>query len=97
MKKTLFLLFLSSFFAIQTAHASVNRDTAEEIALKQVPGGNIVGGGLEKANGRLVWTLELAVPTSRNVHEVVIDADSGKVLSVRIETPAEQVGKTQPL
>lgn len=79
------------------ASAAINRDAAEAIALKHVPGAQIAGGSLEKVNGRLVWSLDLSKPGSKNFTEVNIDADTGKVLSVRVETPAEQVGWTQPL
>jgi uncharacterized membrane protein YkoI len=79
------------------ASASINRDRAEEIALKRVPGAIISSGALDKVDGRLVWSFDLSQPGSKNFTEVLIDADNGKVLSVRVETPAEQVGKTQPL
>jgi len=79
------------------AHAAISRDTAEAIALKQVPGAQIAGGALDRLNGRLVWAFDLSEPGSRNFIEVTIDADTGRVLSVRLETPAEQVGWTQPL
>lgn len=92
------ILVLASLFLVSNAWASINRDAAERIALREVPGANIVGGGLEKAHdGRYVWTMELATRKSRNLTEVVIDAESGKVLTVRLESPADQVGKTQPL
>ena len=95
-KKLLFAA-CAALLVVSNVHAAVNRDTAEQIALRQVPGANIVGGGLEKVRGRLVWTFELATPQSRNFTEVAIDHETGKVLTVRLETPAEQVDKTQPL
>ena len=88
---------LATLFMTFNAYAAISRDKAEAIALKQLPGSQIVAGGLEKAQGREVWTFDLSVPNSRNFTEVVIDAESGKVLSKRLETPADQVGKTQPL
>jgi len=87
------LLLLSSI----TAHAAISRDTAEAIALRQVPGAEIAGGSLDRLDGRLVWSLDLTQPGSRNFTEVIVDAESGKVLRVRLETPADQVGWTQPL
>ena len=85
------------FFMTFSAGAAINRDKAEEIALRQVPGALIAGGSIEKQNGRLVWSFDLSKPGSRNFTEVTIDADTGRVLAVRLETPAEQVGWTQPL
>ncbi|MGQ0652001.1 MAG: PepSY domain-containing protein [Betaproteobacteria bacterium] len=76
-----------------SAAAAISRDKAEAIALKQVPGAQIAGGSLDKLNGRLVWSLDLNQPGSRNFTEVTIDAESGKVLRVRLETPADQVGR----
>jgi len=91
------MALLAGLLVTFDANAAIGRDKAEAIALQQVPGAQISGGGLEKANGREVWTFDLSTPSSRNFTEVVIDAESGKVLSVRVETPADQVGKTQPL
>jgi uncharacterized membrane protein YkoI len=90
-------LLIATAFMTFNAYAAISRDKAEAIALRQVPGAQISGGGLEKAQGRDVWTFDLSTQSSKNFTEVVIDAESGKVLSVRVETPADQVGKTQPL
>ena len=88
---------LAALFMTFNASAAINRDTAEAIALREVPGAQIAGGALDKLNGRLVWSFDLSKPGSRNFTEVTIDAESGKVLGVRLETPAEQAGWTQPL
>jgi uncharacterized membrane protein YkoI len=90
--KNLFFAGCISFSLVWDAAAAISRDKAEAIALAQVPGAQVAGGALDKLNGRLVWALDLAQPGSKNLTEVVIDADTGKVLSVRLETPADQVG-----
>jgi len=95
--KNVFFAACISFSLVWDAAAAISRDKAEAIALRQVPGATIAAGALDKLKGRLVWSFDLSRPESRNLTEVVIDADTGKVLAVRLETPAEQVGWTQPL
>src|SRR5712675_1925477 len=67
--------------------ASVTRSEAERIALSQVHDGRIVGLELEKEHGRLVWSLDIARPNTKNITEVQVDAKSGKVVSTKIESP----------
>lgn len=75
------------------ACAAIGRDKAEAIALRQVPGAEIAAGALDKLKGRLVWSFDLSQPGSRNFTEVTIDAETGNVLEVKLETPAEQVSR----
>lgn len=72
------------------AQAKVSRATAEQAALAKVPGGTIKEGELEKEKGKLIWSFDIATPGSKNISEVAVDAISGVVLSVDIETPKEQ-------
>lgn len=85
------------FFFSLSAAAAISRDKAEAIALKQVPGAHIAGGSLDRLRGRLVWSFDLSQPGSRNFTEVTIDAETGRVLAKRLETPADQVGWMAPL
>lgn len=70
--------------------ARVTRAEAEKTALAKVPGGSIESAELETEGGKLVWSLDIAMPRSRNITEVHVDARSGKIASTRIETPADQ-------
>jgi len=72
------------------AEATVPMVEAQKTALARVPGGKIESAELEKERGKLIWSFDIAVPKSRNVTEVQVDAKSGKIVSTKIETPADQ-------
>lgn len=63
--------------------AKVKRDEAIAIAQKEVPG-TVLDADLEKRRKQLLWIIDIK-PTDGSVpkKEVRIDANSGKVLSVR--------------
>ena len=56
----------------------------------KVPDGNIKSSELEKENGKLVWSFDIAVPESKNITEVQVDAKTSKIVLVEIETPEQQ-------
>jgi len=72
------------------AQAKVTQADAEKTALGKVPGGSIKSAELEKESGKLIWSFDIAMPQSRNITEVQVDAKSGDVVSTQIETPAAQ-------
>jgi len=72
------------------AQAKVTEAKAQKTALAKVPGGSIKSSELEKERGKLIWSFDIAMPKSRNVTEVQVDAKTGKVVSTQIETPADQ-------
>jgi uncharacterized membrane protein YkoI len=81
--------------AAETATAStpvtkVERSVAEKTALARVPDGVIKESELEREHGHLVWSFDIAQPSSANIIEVQVDAIDGKVVSVTTETPADQ-------
>jgi uncharacterized membrane protein YkoI len=63
---------------------------AQQIALTQVPHGSIKSGDIEKENGRLVWSFDISTPGSRDITEIQVDANSGKIISRQTETPRDQ-------
>jgi uncharacterized membrane protein YkoI len=70
--------------------ARVTEAQARAKALARVPGGTVKSHELEKENGRLIWTFDIAVPRTPGVTEVHVDAKTGKVVAVKKETPAEE-------
>ncbi len=72
------------------AQAKVSRAAAEQAALAKVPGGTIKECELEKEKGKLIWSFDIAIPGSKDISEVAVDAISGAVLSVENETPEDQ-------
>jgi len=90
------LLIASSVFAAGEsekkllAEAKIDRTNAERIALAKTPGGKIKSGELEKEHGKLIWSFDISTPHSKNITEVQVDAKTGKIAAVEIETPKDQ-------
>jgi len=77
------------------AQAKVTEARAQKTALAKVPGGSIKSSELEKERGKLIWSFDIAMPKSRNITEVQVDAKSGKIVSTQIETPADQANEAK--
>jgi hypothetical protein len=72
------------------SQAKITSDAAVQTALARVPGGQIQEGELEKEHGKLVYSFDVVVPNRKGVDEVQVDARSGKVVSVKHESPAAE-------
>src|ERR1700674_5305305 len=72
------------------AEAKVTEATAKTAALAKVPHGSVQSSELEKEHGRLIWSFDISRPNSKDLTEVHIDAMTGKIASVKKETPAQQ-------
>jgi uncharacterized membrane protein YkoI len=70
--------------------AKITRADAEKAALKRVPNGTIKETELEKEHGKLIWSLDIATPDTKNITEVGVDAINGEIVSVETETPEQQ-------
>ena len=72
------------------AQAKITKAQAEKTALARVPHGTIKSGELEKEHGKLVWSFDISTPHTRNITEVQVDAKTGKIVIVEVETPKDQ-------
>src|SRR3981081_19762 len=72
------------------AEAKVTEAAAQKTALAKVPNGKIKSSELEKEHGKLVWSFDISTPGSKNITEVRVDAKTGKIVAVEIETPKDQ-------
>ena len=72
------------------AQAKVSRAEAEKTALAKVPGGTVKEGDIEEEKGKLIWSFDITTPGSKNITEVAVDAKTGEVVSVDVETPEQQ-------
>lgn len=72
------------------AEAKVSESQARTTALAKVPLGVVKSSELEKEHGRLVWSFDIAAPPAKGVTEILIDAKTGKIISVKKESPAEE-------
>lgn len=64
------------------AQAKVTPATASATALARVPGGAIRKSEIEREDGRLVYSFDIAVRGRKGVEEVLVDATTGTVISV---------------
>jgi uncharacterized membrane protein YkoI len=70
------------------AAAKISGETARQTALAKVPNGTIKAAELEKENGKLQWSFDVATPDTKDITEVNVDAMTGDVISVDKESAA---------
>jgi hypothetical protein len=89
------ILFFGTAFAAPTEgelikEAKISKPQAEKTALARIPNGTIRSGELERGHGKLVWSFDIGTNSTKNVTEVQVDAKSGKIVSVKTETPTDE-------
>jgi hypothetical protein len=67
--------------------ARVTKHQAKKIALARVRHGAIKCVELQKENGVLIWSVDIAQPPKKDLTDVWIDATTGKIAAVEVETP----------
>ena len=67
--------------------ARVTKHQAKLIALARVKGGTIKCAKLEKENGVLIWSVDVAQPGKKDLTDVWVDATTAKITAVNVETP----------
>ena len=67
--------------------ALVTKHQAKRIALAKVKRGTIKCVELEKENGMLIWSVDIAQPRKKDLTDVWVDATTGRITAVEIETP----------
>lgn len=67
--------------------ATVTKEAATKTALTKVPNGTVKESELEMEHGKLVWSFDISTPNSKNITEVQVDAKTGKVVSLKKESP----------
>ena len=72
------------------AKAKITKSEAKKIVLTKVPKGKVKEAELEKENGKLIWSFDIATPGTKDITEVHVDAVTGEVVSIEKETPADQ-------
>lgn len=98
-KFSLTLFAALGFFSILAAQANetqlakeakITKARAEQIALAKVPKGKVKSAEIEREKGHLVWSFDIATPSTRDITEVLVDAKTGKIISTQSESPADQ-------
>ena len=67
--------------------ARIAKHQAKKIALTKVKRGVIKCVELERENGVLIWSVDIAQPPRKDLTDVWVDATTGKIATVELETP----------
>lgn len=73
--------------------AKLTPDSAVAMVQRLVPNGRLLFGELEREEGRLVYSFDLKDGTRPGVREIWLDASTGRVVSDRRETAAEEAAE----
>ncbi len=73
-----------------TKQAKITKAQAEKIAMAKVPHAKIQSEEIENEHHALVWSFDMVTVGSKDVTEVLVNAKTGKVVSVSTETPNDQ-------
>jgi uncharacterized membrane protein YkoI len=72
------------------SQAKIGKAAARATALAKVPGGKIRSSELERENGKLIYSFDIEVPSKPGIEEVQISAITGKVVTMKHETPQQE-------
>jgi len=72
------------------AGAKISKETAQQTALAKVQNGTVKAAEIEKENGKLQWSFDVATPGTKDITEVNVDAMTGDVISVDKESAASE-------
>jgi uncharacterized membrane protein YkoI len=72
------------------AQAKIKPEAARQTALKAVPGATIKEAEIEREHRKLVYSFDLTVPGQTGIQEVLVDANTGKIVSSKHESPADE-------
>jgi uncharacterized protein YpmB len=67
--------------------ARITKHQAKKIARARVRHGAIKCVELQKENGVLIWSVDIAQPPKKDLTDVWVDATTGKITAVEVETP----------
>jgi uncharacterized membrane protein YkoI len=90
------VLTLSHAFAAEPsqaelkAQAKISEAQATATAQARVPNAKVQSVELEREHGRLVWSFDLAQDGKPGATEIQVDAISGKIVSMKKESAAEE-------
>src|SRR5262245_45947627 len=85
-----FLLFgiaINSSRKVTKEHPEITMHAAENIALTKEPG-KLLSSELENEDGKLVYSFD--IDHSGVIHEVSVDAETGKMVADTVEDPSEE-------
>jgi uncharacterized iron-regulated membrane protein len=68
----------------------ISAEAARATALARVPNGTVQKYELEREHGKLVYSFDIEVPGKSGIEELQVNAITGKVVSQKHETPAQE-------
>jgi uncharacterized membrane protein YkoI len=80
---------------VPATQARISEAQARDIALARVKGGTVKSSELEEEQGKVVWSFDIEQPARPGVMEVLVDAKSGKIISVKHETPQQEADEAR--
>lgn len=82
------VLAAASFSLAQKSHAKISAAQAQRAALAKFHGSVVGKVELENEDGK--WQYAVVVKSGKVMHEVMVDANTGKIGNVEVVTPAEE-------
>ena len=73
--------------------AKITKEQATKTALARVPNGTVKEAELERENGKLVWSFDIATAGTKDITEVQVDAKTGEVVSVEKESAVAEAAE----
>src|SRR5215472_8500700 len=70
--------------------AKISKEQAEQTALAKVPTVTIKECELEKEHGKLIWSMGLSTPDTKDTTEVNVNAIDGTIVNIEHETPENE-------
>lgn len=77
-----------------TQHTRISEAAAQKIALAQVTNGKIKSSELENEMHKLVWSFDISQPNSSSITEILVDANTGKIIATQHENQTQQAAET---
>lgn len=95
------LVFVAGLSSAQAAQptqallsqAKISQEQATRTALTRQPNSTVRSVELEREHGKLVWSLDLAEAGKSGVSEIQIDALTGKIISQKTESAAQEASE----
>ena len=73
------------------AEAKITEAQATATALMKTPHGTVKSSELEREHGRLIWSFDISQPAVKGVTEIQVDAKTGKIVSMKKESEAQEM------
>ena len=70
--------------------AKITKAEAQKTVLTKAADGTVKDAEIENEDGKLVWSFDITRPGTKDITEVLVDAMTGKIVKVDVESPRDQ-------